>query len=98
MSTTEIIVASLRGAHVAALVSLFGTLVFLTLVARAAMAEAPVDAPRLHWRLLRLARVSTAFALVIGTAWLVVETVVIAGTDDIATTLRALPVVAWQTQ
>jgi putative copper export protein/mono/diheme cytochrome c family protein len=98
MSTTEIIVASLRGAHVAALVSLFGTLVFLTLVARAAMAEAPGDAPRLHWRLLRLARVSTAFAVVIGTAWLVVETVVIAGTDDIATTLRALPVVAWQTQ
>jgi hypothetical protein len=40
MSTLEIVVALLRGAHMAALVSLFGTLVFLTLVAPAAMAEA----------------------------------------------------------
>jgi len=98
MTITEVIVASLRGAHVAALVSLFGTLVFLTLVARAAMAEAPGDAPRLRRRLLRLARVSAACALVIGTAWLLVETVIIAGADDLATTREALPVVAWQTQ
>jgi putative copper export protein/mono/diheme cytochrome c family protein len=98
MSTTEIIVASLRGAHVAALVSLFGTLVFLALVARAAMAAAPSDAARLRWRLLRLARASTACALVAGAAWLVVETVIIAGADDVSTTLQALPVVAWQTQ
>ena len=40
MSTLEIVVALLRGAHMAALVSLFGTLVFLTLVAPAAVAEA----------------------------------------------------------
>ena len=98
MSSVEIIVASLRGTHVAALASLFGTLVFLTLVARAAMAEAAGDAPRLRRRLLRLARVSTACALVIGIAWLLVETVIIAGADDIATTLQALPVVALQTQ
>jgi putative copper export protein/mono/diheme cytochrome c family protein len=98
MSTTEIIVASLRGVHVAALASLFGTLVFLTLVARAAMGEAPNDASRLRQRLLRLARASVACALVAGAAWLVVETVIIAGTDDVSTTLQALPVVAWQTQ
>ena len=48
MSTLEITVALLRGAHMAALVSLFGTLVFLTLVAPAAMAEAAKDAPRLR--------------------------------------------------
>jgi hypothetical protein len=40
MSTLEIVVALLRGAHVAALVSLFGTLVLLTLVVPSAMAEA----------------------------------------------------------
>jgi len=98
MSITEIIVAALRGAHVAALVSLFGTLVFLTLVARAAMAEAPNDAARLRRRLLRLARASAACALVAGAAWMVVETVIIAGADDVSTTLQALPVVGWQTQ
>jgi putative copper export protein/mono/diheme cytochrome c family protein len=98
MSTMEIIVASLRGAHLAALVSLFGTLVFLTLVARTAMAEAPDDAARLRWRLLRLARASTVCALIAGAAWLVVETVIIAGADDVSSTLQALPVVAWHTQ
>ena len=36
MSTLEIVVALLRGVHMAALVSLFGTLVFLTLVAPSA--------------------------------------------------------------
>ena len=39
MTTVEIVVASLRGAHVAMLVSLFGTLVFLTLVAPTAMSD-----------------------------------------------------------
>ena len=90
--------ALLRGAHVAALVSLFGTLVLLTLVLPAAMAEGTIDAPRLRQRLLRVARFSTASALIIGIAWLVVETVVIAGTDSVALTLHALPVIALQTQ
>ena len=45
MSTLEIVVALLRGAHMAALVSLFGTLVFLTLVTPAAVAEAAKEAP-----------------------------------------------------
>ena len=98
MSTVEIIVTALRGVHVAALVSLFGTLVFLTLTARAAMAEAPDAAPRLRRRLLRLAAGSAVCALVVGAVWIVVETVAIAGTDDAASTLQALPVVAWQTQ
>jgi len=98
MSPTEIMVASVRGVHVAALVSLFGTLVFLTLVGRTAMAQAPEDAPRLRRQLLRLATGSAVCALLVGMAWLVVETVLIAGTDDVASTLQALPVVAWQTQ
>jgi putative copper export protein/mono/diheme cytochrome c family protein len=98
MTTMEIVAASLRGAHVAMLVSLFGTLVFLTLVAPAAMSEAPEQAPRLRRVLLRLARVSLAGGLILGMAWLLIETVAIAGTDDIETTLQALPVVAWQTQ
>ena len=73
MSALEIVVALLRGAHVAGLVSLFGTLVFLTLVVPSAMTEAAIEAPDLRRRLLRLARTSAAFALIIGVAWLAVE-------------------------
>ena len=98
MSTLGIVVALLRGAHMAALVSLFGTLVFLTLVAPAAMAEAAKDAPRLRRRLLRVARISAATALIVGIAWIAVESAVIAGAGSVAMTLHALPVVALRTQ
>ena len=98
MSTLEIVVALLRGVHMAALVSLFGTLVFLTLVAPSAVAEAPKDAPRLQRRLLRVARISAALALIIGVAWIAVESAVIAGAGSVVMTLQALPVVALRTQ
>ena len=98
MSTLETTVALLRGAHMAALVSLFGTLVFLTLVAPAAMAETAKDAPRLRRRLLRLARISAALALIVGIAWIAVESAVIAGAGSVVMTLQALPVVALRTQ
>jgi putative copper export protein/mono/diheme cytochrome c family protein len=98
MSTLESVVALLRGAHVAALVSLFGTMVFLTIVAPAAMAEATKDASRLRRRLLRVALISAAVGLTIGVAWIVVETAVIADAASSAMTLHALPVVALRTQ
>jgi putative copper export protein/mono/diheme cytochrome c family protein len=98
MSMLEICVALLRGTHVAAMVSLFGTLVFLAVVAPAAMAEAPNEAARLRSVLLRLARISAACGLILGIVWLTVESAVIAGADSTAMTLHALPVVALQTQ
>jgi len=98
MSSLEIVVALLRGVHLAAMVSLFGTLVFLTLVAPSALAEATINAPRLRHQLLRLTCVSTASALIVGTVWLTVETAVIAGADSATMTLHALPVVALRTQ
>lgn len=98
MSTTEIIVASLRGAHVAALISLFGTLVFLVLVVRTAMTEAPDAAPHLRRHLLLLARCSAVFALATAIGWMIVETIIISGADDLAMTWHALPVVALRTQ
>ena len=97
MSAPEIVVAFLRGTHVATLLSLFGTLVFLTLVVPSAMAEAAVEAPHLRRLLLNLARISAAFALIIGMAWLVLESAVIAGAGSVATTLHAVPVVALRT-
>ena len=98
MSTLEIVVALLRGTHVAALVSLFGTLVFLTLVVPSAMTESSAEAPHLRWLLLRLAGISGASALIIGVVWLVVESAVIAGAGGVAMTLHAVPVVALRTQ
>jgi putative copper export protein/mono/diheme cytochrome c family protein len=85
MSAIEILASLLRGIHVGALVSLFGTLLFLAVVQ-----ALPV--------LLRLARASAACGLIAGIAWLVVETAEIAGADGVATTLHAVPVVALQTQ
>jgi hypothetical protein len=73
VSTLEIVVAVLRGTHVAALVSLFGALLFLTLVVPTAMTEVAVEAPWLRGLLLRLTRISGVSALIIGVAWLVVE-------------------------
>ena len=84
MSTLEIVVALLRGAHMVALVSLFGTLVFLTLVAPAAVAEAAKEAPHLQRQLLRVARISAVLALIVGIAWIAVESAVIAGAGSVA--------------
>jgi putative copper export protein/mono/diheme cytochrome c family protein len=98
MSSLETAAALLRGIHVAALVSLSGTLAFLVLVAPSSLAQAVGEAPLLRRRLLLLAAVSTACALLSGVAWLTTETAVIAGADGVAMTWRALPTVAFQTQ
>jgi putative copper export protein/mono/diheme cytochrome c family protein len=91
--------AILRGVHMAALLSLFGTLAFLVIVAPAAMAEAGVEAAaRLRRRLLVLAGISAATALLLGVAWLTVESALIADANGFAMTLHALPVVALRTQ
>ena len=84
MNILEIVVASVRGAQVAALVSLFGTLVFLTLVVPSAMTEASKDAPYLRAPVAASQRASAPYsrALIIGIAWLAVETAVIAGADS----------------
>ena len=84
MTATAIIATVLRGVHVTALVSLFGTLLFIAVL---------VDEVRLR----RVARISAVGALLAGLAWLVVESSVIAGADGVAATLRAAPVVAFQT-
>jgi hypothetical protein len=52
----------------------------------------------LRWWLLRVARISAALALIVGIAWIAVESAVIAGAGSVAMTLQALPVVALRTQ
>jgi len=103
MSTLSIILASLRGLHLLGLASLFGTLVSLALVAPAGLQEAERDgfaaeAVTARQRLVRLARWSDAAALLIGAAWMVVQSAEIAGTSSIGATLAAVSTVAHATQ
>jgi putative copper export protein/mono/diheme cytochrome c family protein len=91
VSELQAVSAVLRGSHVAALVSLFGTLLFLAVIA-------PGEALRLRDMLRRLARASAACALSIGLGWFLAESAAIAGAGSMAATLTAVPVVAFQTQ
>ena len=61
MTATAIIATVLRGVHVAALVSLFGTLLSITVLA---------DDVRLRRVLQRVVRISVVCALLAGLAWL----------------------------
>jgi putative copper export protein/mono/diheme cytochrome c family protein len=98
MGSQDIIVALLRGVHLVALISLFGTLLFLDLVAPAATAGDADETVRTRRLLLHLARASAACALLAGVAWLTEAGAVMAGTRGVAMALHALPVVGLQTQ
>jgi putative copper export protein len=93
MDAVGIAVSVLRGVHVAALVSLFGALLFT-----AAILPAGEDAAQMRGLLRRLALASALVGLVSGVAWLLMETVAIAGTGTVAATLHAVPTVALRTQ
>jgi putative copper export protein/mono/diheme cytochrome c family protein len=94
MSTVAILVAVLRGVHLAALISLFGTLLFLATVLPSVGGD--VSATRVA--LQRLARTSAVSCMVVGGLWLTMETAAIADADSVMMTLHALPVVMLRTQ
>jgi copper resistance protein D len=98
MDAIDLAQAILRGAHLISLVSLFGALVFLAVVAPAALAEAGAAGEPARRRLVRLARCSTALALAAGLAWLVIQAALIAGANSAVGTLHALPIVALHTR
>jgi putative copper export protein/mono/diheme cytochrome c family protein len=98
MGSLAIVVALMRGVHLAALMSLFGMLLFIAAVAPATTIAGAAETIRTRRPLLRLARGSAACALLSGVAWLTAASAVVAGTRGIAMTLHALPVVALQTQ
>jgi putative copper export protein/mono/diheme cytochrome c family protein len=83
----------LRGLHVASLVSLFGTLLFVATVLPGGSEGAPV-----RRMLRRLANASALAGLIAGIAWLVVQTAAIADADSLMVTLHAVPTVALRTQ
>jgi copper resistance protein D len=92
------LLALLRGFHVAALLSLFGTLVSLAMVAPIGLRDAGAAAAPARCRLISLARWSGGLALLIGACWIVLQASVIAGTTTIGGTLHALVPVARDTQ
>ena len=94
MSAIDIATSLLRGVHVAALVSLFGTLLFVG----AALPADGDDPAQMRGLLRRLALVSALAGLIAGVAWLMMQTAAIAGADSVAMTLHAVPTVALQTQ
>jgi hypothetical protein len=92
------ILALLRGLHVAALASLFGTLVSLALVILAGFRDARVAKALARLRLVRSAWWSCVVALLIGVSWAVLQGAVITGATTIGGTLRALEPVPRDTQ
>ncbi|MDR3537352.1 MAG: CopD family protein [Acetobacteraceae bacterium] len=98
MLPVEIVLAGLRGLHLATLLSLFGTLVFVAAVAPPALAMAPDAGARLRRGLRRLGHWSVTLALVFGAAWFVVQAAAIGGTEGVGNTLAVLPVVALHTR
>jgi putative copper export protein/mono/diheme cytochrome c family protein len=93
MDWFEITASLLRGIHVAALLSLFGCLVFRGLVSPADVAAG--DAPRAM--AIRIGSVSLWLALAFGGAWLVATSAAITGADNFPSVLRALPAVTLHT-
>ncbi len=86
-----VLLASPRGAHVVALASLFGTLVPLACVA-------PADAAVASQRLAALARWSAGLALLLGVAWLLLQSAVIVGAAVLTSAPRAALLVCGQPQ
>jgi putative copper resistance protein D len=98
MDLQTTILALLRGFHLAALLSLFGTLISLALVAPAGLRTAGAAAAPARRRLDDLARWSGGLALLIGACWMVLQAAVIAGATTLGGTLHALVLVARDTQ
>lgn len=96
MDGTAIASVVLRAAHLAALMSLFGVLVFSAVVVRT-LPGTPW-ARSMQSRMALLGWWSVSLALILGVAWLAVRTAVIAGAATMEELLSALPVVALETQ
>jgi putative copper resistance protein D len=98
MDTQTTILALLRGFHLAALASLFGTLVSLVLVLPGELREAGAATVQPRRRLVGLARWFGGAALLIGVCWAVLQAAAIAGATTLGETLHALVLVARDTQ
>jgi putative copper export protein len=95
MTWFEIATSLSRGIHVAAMLSLFGCLVFRSLVVPNNAAPEQPDLPLPS--VIRIGRASVWLALISGAVWLIAVAAAIAGADSIRTVLDAIPAVARHT-
>ncbi len=86
--------ALVRGLHLAATLSLLGTVGFIALILPVGGATPDM----LHRRLVRLWWISGAVALLAGLVWFTLQSAAIAGTDNVSDLLAALPLVAGHTR
>jgi putative copper export protein/mono/diheme cytochrome c family protein len=98
VDTQGVILALLRGVHLVALASLFGTLASLVLVAPAGLRQAPTEGLAARRGLLRLARWSNGLALLVGIGWMLLESATMAGTTSLGGTVAVLGTVVRDTR
>ncbi len=96
MNDIDPVSAILRGAHIAALASVFGTLVFAAVVIRTPPDTSAAQA--VQRRLAVLCRGSLLLALALGLAWFMSRAAAVAGAHGWRETLAALPPVALETR
>jgi len=98
MTWAELAHGLARGAHVAAVLSIFGTAVIRALVAPAALVQIQAEARRtIQRRLARLIWTSLIIAVVAGGLWLVLEAYDLAPEAGFASILQTIPIVLLET-
>ncbi len=98
MTWAELAHGLARGAHVAAVLSIFGTAVIRALVAPAALVQIQAEARRtIQRRLARLIWTSLIIAVVAGGLWLVLEASDLAPEPGFASILQTIPIVLLET-
>jgi putative copper export protein/mono/diheme cytochrome c family protein len=98
MDTGTAVLALLRGAHLAALLSLFGTLLFAVVAAPPALYAAPETAEPTRATLTRHTRLGLFLALAFGIAWFAAQAYANAVPDSPRNWLAALPTLARNTR
>src|ERR1700760_3313025 len=98
MDRWAVILVLLRGCHLLALASLFGTLVSLALVAPSALSEAGAAAAPTRERLVRLAKWSAGVSLLTGVLWTILQAGAMASAASLGATLSAVIMVLSETR
>jgi putative copper export protein/mono/diheme cytochrome c family protein len=98
MTGAELLHGLVRGTHVAATLSIFGSMLFHAVIAGSA--AGPIsDATRgLNRRLVALAWYSLAVAVVAAVVWLPLEAAAVAGDGGIDQVLATIPIVLWRSR
>ena len=99
MTGAELVHGLVRGTHVAATMSIFGSILFQTVIAGSALRDSSDPTMRLLRRhLAKLIWWSLAIAVIAAGLWLPLEAAAVAEEDGIDQILATLPIVLWESQ